>query len=109
MNNELIATEVMGWDSINMPEGSTWVYGTPPNIHYVSSNTDFLNDMNAAMRVVEKMRDRGYKWKAGAVENTQDIYFEFYQVGGPNNYIEHHKSLPSAICTAARSALNITH
>lgn len=67
---------------------------------------DFLTDMNAAMMVVEKMREKEWKWLSGSNGSAAGgIYFEFYKDDVYREFKAWGKSLPTAICTAALKAM----
>ena len=103
MTNELIATEVMKWFracGIWMDGKETQYFDLP----------DFLNDMTAAMMVVEKMNDNGFYFKTErrVIDKQYEVLFVKPFDKKPRVPVED-KSYATAICRAALSALNITH
>ena len=104
MTNELIAEKVMQWVKLPESDEPFTLWQTPDC--KCACLPDFINDMNAAMLVVEKMRKQGgWGIEIGSnniigrwyVELEHDECFETFDAVDV--------SLPKAIATAALKAM----
>ncbi len=111
MTNELIAVSVMGWEKDCSPPTHVWwnvVTSRGVVVKSLGTLPDFLTDMTAAMMVVEKMREKGFMFDCGTSKENR-YYADFHTPGCVEKGFDDCESLPTAICHAALSALNIPH
>lgn len=119
-----VAEQVMGWTKVVvneyarendpalalMPRPCFWVTEFGVNHcrtkeYWEAKRWRPSSDMNAAMEVVEKMRDRGWFGEMCADSDPDDPWYASFHQRGHNNQVSiWGKSLPRAICEAALSA-----
>lgn len=103
ITNERIAEEVMRFGKWNqIGDKVYWLDATTimPGDPFVTPN--FLTDHNAAMMVVEKMREKGFLYFG---DNDCELGYDVQFVGDDVEEDSQHKSLCHAICEAALKAL----
>ncbi len=107
-----VAIEVMGWSSVSLPtsprgtlddgwdigRGGGW--SAMPKFRWKPSTST-----SDAMKVVEKMRERGYSFHAGTDEIKGAWYAAFSEMKTDCLYEEDGESLPMAISLAALKAV----
>jgi hypothetical protein len=108
ITNEQVATEVMGWRH-DKERGTTlwWFRGDCSMSETADATTslpDFLSDHNAAMMVVEKMREKGWRWSSNDTSDGR-VCFQFLIAHSETEHMAYSRSLCHAICEAALKAL----
>jgi hypothetical protein len=108
ITNEQIADKVMGW-TVGIyadDEIGTEFYISDSGQHHLVDEHDFLNDMNAALVVIEKMTEKGFYFKTErrvADKLYEVLFVKPFDMRTP--IVTEHKSYATAICTAALQAL----
>ncbi len=109
LTNEVIAEKVMGWH-FDKHEDNLWWFRGDKTMSATAQATknlpNFLTDMNAAMMVIEKMRNDGYRYKiyGSTLFNDNNVKFFIDDSDVPDGS-SINKSLPNAICAAALKAI----
>lgn len=68
---------------------------------------EFSTDIAAAMEVVEKMREKGFRWEALTPRGTGWRIRCFPADDAPDGYTQFRGLLPEAICRAALATVNV--